>query len=55
MRQRVEGLGIPGGIGWILALIGLLIVVVLFVVDEELSKNAILGLFALAFLARLLP
>ena len=43
------------GIGWLLALIGLVLVVVLFVVDEELTKNTVLGLFALAYLSRLLP
>ena len=43
------------GIGWLLALIGLVLVVVLFVVDEELTKNTVLVLFALAYLSRLLP
>lgn len=41
-------------IGWILAFLGLIVVLVFFLIDDPLTKEQILALFALGFAARLL-
>lgn len=47
---------IPGfGLGWLIALIGLILVIIFWAVGHALSTNDVLGLFALAFLSRLIP
>lgn len=42
------------GIGWLLALIGLVVVIVIKIGDAAMTTDKVLALFALAFLAILL-
>jgi hypothetical protein len=45
---------VRGSFGWVLAFIGLIIVIVLAIGDQVISRNMILGMFALAYLSVLL-
>lgn len=47
--------GHPFGLGALLALIGLILVIVLWIAHIPLTSEDILGLFALGFVARLVP
>lgn len=47
--------GHPFGFGSLLALVGLIIVIILWIAHIPLSPDDILGLFALGFVARLIP
>jgi hypothetical protein len=47
--------GLPIGIGWLIALVVLILILIIAVADVHLTRDWILGLFAALAVARLLP